>query len=106
MQKRETVPFSNKHKYKVTYGYDHVRGAYGIHYLGYGATHGDEYTNQGKYQKGFMIETIDTFTKKVYPQYIDLTNGFCNVAGKYYEDDQLLMQFNYLVIKPSQCASI
>ena len=79
------------HKYKVIYGYDHVRGAYGIHYLGYGATHGDEYTNQGKYQKGFMIETIDTLTKKVYPQYIDLTNGFCNVAGKYYEDDQLLM---------------
>lgn len=76
------------HKYIVKYGYDHSRGAYGVHYLGYGATNGDEYTNAGKYQKGFMIEFIDTHTQNVSFQYIDLTHGFCNVGGKYYSIDE------------------
>jgi len=80
------------HKYKVNYGYDHARGAYGVYYLGYGSTNGDEYTNAAKYQKGFMIETIDTLTKTVSPQYIDLTNGFCQIGGKYYEDEVLLQR--------------
>jgi len=62
---------------------------YGIYYLGYGSTNGDEYTNAAKYQKSFIIETIDTHTKTVSPQYIDITNRFCNVGGIYYEDELL-----------------
>lgn len=79
------------HKYNVKYGYDHDRGAYGIHYLGYGATNGDEYTNAGKYQKGFMIEFIDTYTQNVSFQYIDLTHGFCNVGGIYYQAEEIIV---------------
>ena len=77
------------HKFTVQYGHDHLRGPYGVYTIGYGANHGDEYADKGKYQKGFMIETIDTHMKTVSAQYVDLTNGFANVFGKYYEDEAL-----------------
>ena len=74
------------HKHLVRSAYSPLFGTYEWHQLGSGHKREASYCSGEKWANGFCIIHIDTVAKKCFFEYIDTTNGFCMLGGKFYTD--------------------
>lgn len=73
------------HSHQVTTKFNALRGSYEWHQFGAGHKIWAEYTAGEKWGNGFGMWHVDTRTKACVCEYIDTTQGFCLVGGKWYE---------------------
>lgn len=84
--KRWNLPGLNGHHHKhvcQTF-YSPVRGTFEWHQTGGGHVRQASYCNGEQWSTGFSIEHIDTEKQLVQFEYIDTTQQFCMVGGKFY----------------------
>lgn len=72
------------HSHKVDTLYNPKQGTYEWHQIGSGHKREASYCNGEKWSNGFLMAHMDTENERVAFEYIDTTNGYAVVGGKWY----------------------
>lgn len=73
------------HNHKVEYKFNVLNGPYEWHQLGAGHIRQASYCEGERWSNGFCLIHVDTHTKAVQFEYLDVTHSHCVIGGKWYE---------------------